>query len=127
MHRDKTESRSRPRFVVTKLCTAQVEAAMVEALHHVCTQGVAQYPTVPRIDWVLNWPGQIVLVVTAIFWTKSVGDAIASGTPGALKALAQSNTSDLNDIVSKVRSSDFVLIRYNIYLNTLIQKIYYIC
>ena len=76
---------------------------MLEALHAVAAQAVAAYPTIPRLDWLLQWPGQIVLVVTAIFWTQQVATAIESGTAGALAAVEKSNTEDLNGIVQKVR------------------------
>lgn len=43
---------------------------MVESVREVCRQGVVSYPTVERERWVLEWPGQVVLVVTAIYWTR---------------------------------------------------------
>jgi dynein heavy chain, axonemal len=51
----------------------QVEAGMVESVRECCRQGVASYPQVPRQQWVLQWPGQVVLVVTAVFWTQVRG------------------------------------------------------
>jgi hypothetical protein len=48
----------------------QVESGMVESVHEMCGQGISSYPTVPRAAWVLQWPGQVVLVVTHIFWTQ---------------------------------------------------------
>lgn len=81
---------------------------MLEALHHVCTQAIKAYPTCKRINWVDEWPGQIVLVVSCIFWTQQVGQAMASGQPGALKGVADANTADLNDIVAKVRADESV-------------------
>jgi len=52
---------------------------------------------------VLSWPGQVVLAVSAIFWTQDTGDVIASGVPGALKECAARNTKALGDIVDLVR------------------------
>jgi dynein heavy chain, axonemal len=82
----------------------QVEAAMVAALHRVTADAVAAHATNPRIEWVLSWPGQIVLAVTAIYWTAAVGRAIESGGAGALAAAAGACTRDLNAVVEKVRS-----------------------
>ncbi len=48
----------------------QVEAGMVESVRESCAQGVLSYPSVPREQWVMQWPGQVVLVVTGIFWTQ---------------------------------------------------------
>ncbi|GLC47993.1 hypothetical protein PLESTB_000047400 [Pleodorina starrii] len=81
----------------------QVEAGMVESVQEVCRRGVRSYPTVPRERWVLEWPGQVVLVVTAIFWTREVVAAITSPKPGALHECAERNTAQLGNIVSLVR------------------------
>jgi dynein heavy chain len=43
---------------------------MVESVREVCSQGVETYTKTQRHNWVLQWPGQVVLVVTAIFWTQ---------------------------------------------------------
>jgi hypothetical protein len=43
---------------------------MVESMRQVVTQGVAAYAPERRGEWVLKWPGQVVLAVTAIFWTQ---------------------------------------------------------
>ena len=76
---------------------------MVAALHDVTAQAVEAYATTPRIEWVLHWPGQVVLVVTAIFWTQQMAAAITGGAAGALAAAAASNTADLNAVVELVR------------------------
>jgi hypothetical protein len=45
---------------------------MVESVRECTRQGVAAYPGRPRAQWVLEWPGQVVLVTTAVFWTSEV-------------------------------------------------------
>jgi dynein heavy chain len=62
---------------------------MVESLMEVSKKGVASYANTPREQWVLDWPGQIVLVVTAIYWTREVGGAIAKNEKGSLQAAAE--------------------------------------
>ena len=52
--------------------------------------------------WVLEWPGQIVLVVTAVYWTREVAAAMASTEKGRLQACADSNTAQLTNIISLV-------------------------
>lgn len=84
-------------------CVKQVESGMIESIHEVCTQGVETYSQKPRHEWVLEWPGQVVLVVTAIFWTMDVENAIQSGRCGALKEVSEDCTSQLADIVNLVR------------------------
>ncbi len=50
---------------------------MFEAVHDVTAQGIAAYPSKPRHEWVLDWPGMAVLVVTGVFWTRAVEQAIS--------------------------------------------------
>lgn len=48
----------------------QVEASMFESVHDMTARGLLDFPTKPRHEWVLQWPGMAVLVVSAIFWTQ---------------------------------------------------------
>ena len=57
------------------------------------------YPTRPREQWVLEWPGQVVLAVGQVFWTSSVVEAIQEGGHSALQRLASQCTSDLQQEV----------------------------
>ena len=51
------------------------------------------YAVDPRLQWVREWPGQVVICVNQIYWTAEVHEAIRSGTQGvkdyALKLQAQ--------------------------------------
>jgi dynein heavy chain len=75
---------------------------MVESLREVTRKGVASYLNTTRERWVLEWPGQVVLVVTAVFWTREVSEAVASKEKGRLAVCAEHNTSQLTDIVNLV-------------------------
>lgn len=35
---------------------------------------------VPRNAWVLQWPGQVVICVSSIFWTREVSEALVEDT-----------------------------------------------
>ena len=48
----------------------EVEGGMFDAIHDVTGRGIIDYANKPRSEWVLEWPGMVVLVVTAIYWTK---------------------------------------------------------
>jgi dynein heavy chain len=95
----------------------QVEAGMIQSVQEVCRQGIAAYATTPRAAWVLQWPGQVVLAVSAIYWTQEVAAAMAgpaagsdavqaagagSGT-GALAGVAARCTAQLGEVVELVR------------------------
>lgn len=40
------------------------------------------YAEEAREDWVLDWPGQVVLCVSQIYWTTEVHEALGAGTSG---------------------------------------------
>ncbi|XP_039204061.1 dynein heavy chain 12, axonemal isoform X1 [Crotalus tigris] len=80
----------------------QVEDIMLRSIHDVITRSRLAYPESPRKDWVREWPGQVVLCVSQMFWTSEVHEAIASG-PEGLKNYYQALQHQLNDIVELVR------------------------
>ncbi|PNI91683.1 DNAH3 isoform 2 [Pan troglodytes] len=55
---------------------------------------------VPRNHWVLQWPGQVVICVSSIFWTQEVSQALAENT--LLDFLKKSND-QIAQIVQLVR------------------------
>jgi dynein heavy chain len=81
----------------------QVESGMIESVRASCAAGLTDYATTPRATWVLQWPGQVVLAVTGVYWTRSVGTAIEGGTKGALQGVADTCTTQLNEVVGLVR------------------------
>ena len=58
----------------------RVQQVMIKSLCDVTVDSVKAYPLTPRDQWVLDWPGQIVIAVSTIFWTKDVTNAIIKGT-----------------------------------------------
>ncbi|XP_060544998.1 dynein axonemal heavy chain 12 [Pantherophis guttatus] len=80
----------------------QVEDIMLKSIHDVITRSRLAYPESPRKDWVREWPGQVVLCVSQMFWTSEVHEAIASG-PEGLQNYYQALQYQLNDIVELVR------------------------
>ena len=60
----------------------QVESGMLESVQDACRMGVESYGGRPREAWVLEWPGQVVLVGSAIFWTAEVSASLSSEATG---------------------------------------------
>ncbi|KAJ8915598.1 hypothetical protein NQ315_003378, partial [Exocentrus adspersus] len=65
-------------------------------------ESIADYPKVPREQWVLKWPGQCIQSVGCTFWTTEVTAAIMVGLEELKKYLIKSNNQILK-IVDLVR------------------------
>ena len=61
---------------------AQVESGMVESVRDVCAASIAAYTQRPHASWVLEWPGQAVLVAAATHWTANLTAAMTLPNPG---------------------------------------------
>ncbi|XP_072136530.1 dynein axonemal heavy chain 12 isoform X2 [Mobula birostris] len=80
----------------------QVEDVMLRSVHDVIDQSRQDYPERKRTEWVISWPGQVVICVSQIFWTVEVENAIQVGSWGLKKYIAKLQQ-QLNDIVELVR------------------------
>jgi hypothetical protein len=49
--------------------------------------------------WVTDWPGQVVICVDCMYWTRDTGEAVARGTLGEY---AEQCTEELMKVVNKV-------------------------
>uniref|UniRef100_A0A8C4DXT9 Dynein axonemal heavy chain 3 n=1 Tax=Dicentrarchus labrax TaxID=13489 RepID=A0A8C4DXT9_DICLA len=78
----------------------QVEKLMLRSVQHVIHQGVIQYTELPRKKWVLQWPGQVVICASSIFWTTEVSEAIQTNS---LPAYVEKCNAQIADIVELVR------------------------
>ena len=58
----------------------QVQETMIFSLQDVMKESVVAYNEKPRNKWVLEWPGQVVIAASTIYWTRDVNDAIEHGT-----------------------------------------------
>ncbi|KAG7268093.1 LOW QUALITY PROTEIN: hypothetical protein CRUP_011869 [Coryphaenoides rupestris] len=80
----------------------ELENGMTASLHKVIGEAMEAYPKDQRINWVRAWPGQTVLCVSQVYWTKDIHQAIVSG-PKALDQYLQQNNQQIDDIVTLVR------------------------
>ncbi|KAK3235325.1 hypothetical protein CYMTET_54468 [Cymbomonas tetramitiformis] len=86
-----------------ELWMVRVEEAMRQSLHSHTMKAIQAFPNQPRSKWILEWPGQVVIAVSQVFWTKSVNDAIRKeGTAGLLRFGAEC-TEELVQTVTLVR------------------------
>ncbi|XP_029937135.1 dynein heavy chain 7, axonemal [Myripristis murdjan] len=80
----------------------ELEKGMTVSLHKIIGEAIEAYPKDLRINWVRAWPGQIVLCVSQVYWTKDIHEAISSGKK-ALESYLQQNNRQIDDIVTLVR------------------------
>ncbi|GLG98287.1 Dynein heavy chain, cytoplasmic, partial [Gryllus bimaculatus] len=77
----------------------EVEAQMRISLRDIVTEAVAAYFVTPRNQWVLNWPGQIVLCVGCIYWTAECAEALEERTVMIYKKKCDTQIEDLVTLV----------------------------
>jgi len=54
----------------------QVEETMIISIRDVIHESVDAYAATPRKQWVIEWPGQVALCVSSIYWTAEVTEAM---------------------------------------------------
>lgn len=82
-----------------------VEREMRACLRKIMKDSVEGYAITKRTDWVLKWPGQIILAVSQIYWTEGVERALKEG-PRASNAIIEFKdllNHQIEDIVVLVR------------------------
>lgn len=69
------------------------------SLHHE-TQA---YPVTPRASWILEWPGQVVLAVSQVYWTMGVVETLTSSGIFGLVEYGEQCRRELTEEVMLVR------------------------
>ena len=72
---------------------------MRESLKDVTLRSYEAYLGHDRVEWILSWPGQVVLCSSQMYWTMEVADSIQKGT---LQSYQQKLNQQLQCIVNKV-------------------------
>ena len=80
----------------------QLEQIMVSSIRDITLEAFDDYSVKERIQWVQDWPGQVVLSVTGAFWTSNTHVSINKGID-ALKAYTQECTDEIMKVVYLVR------------------------
>ncbi|XP_071807320.1 dynein axonemal heavy chain 12-like isoform X1 [Asterias amurensis] len=80
----------------------QVQDVMLISVKDVVERSHKAYAIEAREDWVQEWPGQVVLCVSQIYWTTEVHEAVQGG-PQGLRDYYDKLENQLQDIVALVR------------------------
>ena len=75
---------------------------MVASVRDVAERAKNAYPNFERDEWVKNWPGQVVLNCSQVFWTSEVHEAIRGGV-AELANYKKVNDQQINQTVKLVR------------------------
>lgn len=78
----------------------QVETQMLQSIRMIIKDAWAAYATRDRKQWVLEWPGQVVICASQVYWTTDVEEAI---NKNALKEFLEKSNEEIKDTVSLVR------------------------
>ncbi|KAF7661538.1 hypothetical protein LDENG_00259550 [Lucifuga dentata] len=91
-------------------CTGQVEVwlnhvldTMRSTVRHEMTEAVIAYEEKAREQWLFDYPAQVALTCTQIWWTSDVGTAFAlleEGNENAMKDYYKKQVSQLNALIS---------------------------
>ncbi|ESO02212.1 hypothetical protein HELRODRAFT_65497 [Helobdella robusta] len=83
----------------------QVQDVMLESIEQVIIYSHSAYKTVPRNQWVKDWPGQVVLCISQIYWTAESHDAInlLNDRPSSMKDFLANQDAQLLRIIDLVR------------------------
>lgn len=58
----------------------EVQQLMIQSMKDIFARALKAYVDMPRPDWVLTWPGQVVQAGDCIFWTTESTEAIRTNT-----------------------------------------------
>ncbi|XP_064146127.1 dynein axonemal heavy chain 11 isoform X3 [Loxodonta africana] len=81
----------------------QLEQTMQETVRHSITEAIAAYEDKPRELWIFDFPAQVALTSSQIWWTTDVGIAFSrleEGYETALKDFHKKQVSQLNTLIA---------------------------
>ncbi|CAD6235446.1 GSCOCG00007903001-RA-CDS, partial [Cotesia congregata] len=78
----------------------QVEEMMITSLRDIAQDSIIAYFTAARDEWILSWPGQIVLCSSQIHWTSEV---IESFQDNSTKAYLNKCNHQINQAIALIR------------------------
>ncbi|XP_035866411.1 dynein heavy chain 11, axonemal isoform X1 [Phyllostomus discolor] len=81
----------------------QLEQTMQETVRHSITEAIAAYEEKPRELWIFDFPAQVALTSSQIWWTTDVGIAFSrleEGYETALKDFHKKQVSQLNALIA---------------------------
>eukprot|EP01038_Epipyxis_sp_PR26KG_P008094 gene8094-10963_t len=81
----------------------ELESIQWDSLRTLTVASLEEYSKVSRKKWILNWPAQVILGVSSVFWTTEVTTALRAGGGKALADCNNQLDGQLKDMVVLVR------------------------
>eukprot|EP00924_Labyrinthula_sp_SR-Ha-C_P016847 augustus_masked-scaffold_6-processed-gene-16.9-mRNA-1 protein AED:0.16 eAED:0.16 QI:0/0/0/1/1/1/4/0/3086 len=88
----------------------QIQTLMRKTVAYVFDLSMNAYPLKPRTDWLVDWPGQVVLGVSQTYWTKEVTDSMESGDE-SMRRCVHNLSKNIDNIILMVRQKIPGLVR----------------
>ncbi|EFC47930.1 hypothetical protein NAEGRDRAFT_78559 [Naegleria gruberi] len=92
----------------------EVERVMCGSLKETVSKSLIDYNHTPRNEWVLKWPGQVVILGSQVYWTKDITQALNSGGNKGLRGYLDVVKEQLLGLIRIVRTDISKLEKTNI-------------
>ncbi|KAF5300238.1 hypothetical protein FQR65_LT09192 [Abscondita terminalis] len=83
----------------------QVEREMLASVQDQTTLSWMAYPITERPVWVTEWPGQVILAVSQVYWTLNIHHVLTSNKKNVFEDFIVKLKDELSDIVNLIRST----------------------
>lgn len=83
----------------------EVELSQWDSIRDHTARAIATYAGVPREEWILQWPAQVVLAGSQVYWTQDVTRAINEAGCVGLQTYLEQLNAQLNTVVILVRGN----------------------
>jgi dynein heavy chain, axonemal len=81
----------------------EIERIQWESIRTLTVASLAEYPKIHRKQWILNWPAQVILGVSVVYWTSEVTAALKDGGGRHLQECNLKLDQQLQNMVQLVR------------------------
>ena len=81
----------------------ELESQMRLTVKHQVKESMVAYAGADRNQWVMDWPGAVVLCISGLYWTSEVEDALTTSGFEGIVQYKETLHSQLRDIVALVR------------------------
>jgi dynein heavy chain len=104
---------------------AEVENQMLVTLQQQIFASKESYNSgCKRANWILDWPGQVLLAVDHYFWTAEIQEAIKGGEH-AVREQMNKQKSDIHDMIEMIKCGNVTKQLWPIILSILTQQVYF--